>query len=54
MYYFTNFTLQLNYLPTNLKAHLPPTDSRFRPDQRFLENGDLVNAAAEKLRLEDK
>ncbi|CAI0425853.1 unnamed protein product [Linum tenue] len=31
---------------------LPPTDSRLRPDQRFLENGEYELANAEKLRLE--
>ncbi|CAN6676254.1 unnamed protein product [Malus baccata var. baccata] len=31
---------------------LPPTDSRLRPDQRHLENGDYELANAEKLRLE--
>ena len=54
MYNFTNFTLQLNHLPPALKNKLPPTDSRFRPDQRALEVGDLVKAAEEKARLEDK
>lgn len=32
MYYFTFFTLQLNYLPPGLKEKLPPTDTRLRPD----------------------
>jgi Oxysterol-binding protein len=54
MYYFTYFTLQLNFMPPSLKNNLPPTDSRFRPDQRALENGDLVKAAEEKVRLEEK
>ena len=54
MYYFTNFTLQLNYLPPGLKEKLPPTDTRLRPDQRALEEGDLTTAANEKARLEDK
>jgi hypothetical protein len=54
MYFFTYFTLKLNFLPPSLKKHLPPTDSRFRPDQRALENGDLVKAAEEKVRLEEK
>ncbi|KAF5935719.1 hypothetical protein HYC85_026848 [Camellia sinensis] len=31
---------------------LPPTDSRLRPDQRHLENGEYEKANAEKLRLE--
>jgi len=33
---------------------LPPTDSRLRPDQRFLENGEYEKANAEKLRLEQR
>jgi len=54
MYFFTYFSLQLNFLPQSLRPALPPTDSRLRPDQRALENGDLVKAAEEKARLEDK
>lgn len=54
MYYFTFFTLQLNHLPAGLKEKLPPSDTRLRPDQRALEEGDLVKAANEKARLEDK
>ncbi|GJN23587.1 hypothetical protein PR202_gb11250 [Eleusine coracana subsp. coracana] len=33
---------------------LPPTDSRLRPDQRCLENGEYERANAEKLRLEQR
>lgn len=33
---------------------LPPTDSRLRPDQRHLENGEYDKANAEKLRLETR
>lgn len=33
---------------------LPPTDSRLRPDQRFLENGEYEMADSEKLQLEQK
>jgi hypothetical protein len=54
MYNFTNFTLQLNYLRPGQEHVLPPTDSRFRPDQRALENGELDKASAEKVRLEEK
>jgi hypothetical protein len=35
-----------------MKEKLPPTDSRLRPDQRHLENGEYEKANAEKLRLE--
>ena len=33
---------------------LPPTDSRFRPDIRKMEEGDLDLAGKEKDRLEEK
>jgi hypothetical protein len=54
MSYFTFFTLQLNHLPESLKQKIAHTDSRFRPDQRALEEGDLKLAADEKHRLEEK
>lgn len=54
MYYLTTFALNLNYLPDALLPHLPPTDSRLRPDQRALENGELELATKEKQRLEEK
>jgi hypothetical protein len=53
-YYFTDFTLQLNYLNKKLAKSVPCTDSRLRPDQRALELGDLKLAIEEKKRLEDK
>jgi Oxysterol-binding protein len=54
MYGMTHFNIQFNYLPNFLVPQLPPTDTRFRPDQRALENGDFKVAAAEKSRLEEK
>lgn len=33
---------------------LPPTDSRFRPDIRKMEEGDINLAGQEKDRLEEK
>lgn len=53
LYCFTTFTLQMNYLPESLKPVLPHTDSRFRPDQRALENGNIQLAGDEKFRLEE-
>lgn len=53
----------LNYLPDEVKqGHLDPqkksliapTDSRFRGDQRFFEDGRIPEAEDEKLRLEVK
>lgn len=37
-----------------LQEKLPPTDSRLRPDQRCLENGEYEKANSEKLRLEQR
>ncbi|XP_024380359.1 uncharacterized protein [Physcomitrium patens] len=53
-YCFTQYTLGLNELTPKLLNALPPTDSRFRPDQRALEDGNLEKATPEKLRLEEK
>lgn len=38
----------------NKQEKLPPTDSRLRPDQRYLENGNYEMADSEKLRLEQR
>ena len=50
-------TYQL-YLPPSLlsppSAVTCPTDSRYRPDQRMLEDGDVEQASSEKFRLEEK
>jgi oxysterol-binding protein 1 len=51
-YNLTPFAISLNELTPSLCEKLPPTDSRLRPDQRFLENGEYEMANAEKLRLE--
>ncbi|KAK3026065.1 hypothetical protein RJ639_042557, partial [Escallonia herrerae] len=51
-YNLTPFAISLNELTPGLLEKLPPTDSRLRPDQRHLENGEYELANAEKLRLE--
>ncbi len=38
----------------SLTPLLPPTDTRFRPDQRLYEQGHLEESEREKLRLEHK
>ncbi|KAL5218064.1 hypothetical protein ABZP36_018748 [Zizania latifolia] len=53
-YNFTRFAITLNELTPGSKEKLPPTDSRLRPDQRCLENGEYERANAEKLRLEQR
>ncbi|KAL2312740.1 Sterol binding ankyrin repeat protein [Schizosaccharomyces pombe] len=50
----TPFAISLNALTPQLKPWLPPTDTRLRPDQRAMENGQYDLAASEKNRLEEK
>ncbi|XP_016524150.1 oxysterol-binding protein-related protein 6 isoform X4 [Poecilia formosa] len=54
LYYgFTRFAIELNELCPELKDALPRTDARFRPDQRYLEEGNVEMAGSEKQRIED-
>lgn len=53
-YCMTRFAITLNDPSDPLVLELPPTDSRFRPDQRALESGEHSKATSEKLRLEEK
>ncbi|KAJ3669503.1 hypothetical protein LUZ60_011453 [Juncus effusus] len=53
-YNFSSFGIILNELTAELQEKLPPTDSRLRPDQRYLENGEYDKANSEKLRLEQR
>lgn len=50
----TPFAITLNALQPNLKRMLPPTDTRLRPDQRCMEDGEYDRAADEKNRVEEK
>uniref|UniRef100_A0A8C9PYR7 Oxysterol-binding protein n=1 Tax=Spermophilus dauricus TaxID=99837 RepID=A0A8C9PYR7_SPEDA len=49
---FTQFALELNELTAELKRTLPSTDTRLRPDQRYLEEGNIQAAEAQKRRIE--
>ncbi|KAG5035441.1 hypothetical protein JHK87_010351 [Glycine soja] len=51
-YNLTQFAMTLNEITPGLKEKLPPTDSRLRPDQRCLENGQHEMTNFGKLRLE--
>ncbi|CAI5492831.1 unnamed protein product [Closterium sp. Naga37s-1] len=53
-YNFSPFCVTLNEIMPDIAPFLPPTDSRFRPDQRALEEGDEAWANEEKRRLEGK
>ncbi|XP_069585974.1 oxysterol-binding protein-related protein 3 [Ranitomeya imitator] len=53
LYYgFTKFALRLNELEPKTKPLLPSTDTRLRPDQRLLEEGNVEGAEAQKQRIE--
>ncbi len=53
-YSLTAHAMQINEINDQIRPFLAPTDARFRPDQRALENGDAKGATEEKLRLEEK
>lgn len=42
-----NLAMQLNHITDELKAKLPPTDARLRPDQRHFEAKDVPAAQKE-------
>lgn len=46
--------MSLNELDPGMDTTICRTDSRFRPDIRKLEQGDIDGAAIEKTRLEEK
>ena len=53
LYYgFSRFAIELNDLEPSLVDILPATDSRFRPDQRLLEEGNVPGAETAKIQLE--
>ncbi|KOH00332.1 oxysterol-binding protein related protein OSH2 DI49_1035 [Saccharomyces eubayanus] len=50
----TPFAITLNAPQPHLLPWLAPTDTRFRPDQRAMEDGRYDDAGDEKSRVEDK
>ncbi|KAF7715617.1 Uncharacterized protein PECH_000970 [Penicillium ucsense] len=52
-YGLTAFAAALNEITSIEEGHLPVTDSRLRPDQRALEEGDLDRAEEVKVQLEE-
>ncbi|KAK7414007.1 hypothetical protein QQX98_007118 [Neonectria punicea] len=48
----TPFVLTFNHIDEQLRPWIAPTDSRLRPDQRAMEDGEYDFAAEEKNRLE--
>tara|TARA_B110000285_G_C15013869_1_gene557925 strand:+ start:741 stop:1073 length:333 start_codon:yes stop_codon:yes gene_type:complete len=53
-YNFTYQGLLLNHITPQMSGIIAPTDSRFRHDQRFFEEGKVQDAEKEKVRLEVK
>nr|XP_057904923.1 oxysterol-binding protein-related protein 7-like isoform X2 [Doryrhamphus excisus] len=53
-YGFSRYARESNELTPELKALLPPTDTRFRPDQRLLEEGKVAEADKKKDEVEEK
>ncbi|RFU75833.1 oxysterol binding [Trichoderma arundinaceum] len=49
----TPFVLTFNHIDDKLRPWIAPTDSRLRPDQRAMEEGEYDFAATEKNRLEE-
>ncbi|KAI9928031.1 hypothetical protein MW887_002883 [Aspergillus wentii] len=52
-YGLTAFAATLNEVTPIEEKRMPPTDSRLRPDQRALEDGDLDGAEEIKVKLEE-
>lgn len=50
----TPFVITLNAIPDKLRPIVAPTDTRLRPDQRAMEDGEYDLAATEKNRVEEK
>jgi hypothetical protein len=53
-YGFTSFAATLNEITPVEEEALPPTDSRLRPDQRLVEEGEIDKAEGIKARLEER
>ncbi|XP_012945876.1 oxysterol-binding protein-related protein 2 [Aplysia californica] len=53
-YEFSRLAVSLNDKLPNMEMYLPPTDSRWRPDIRAMEEGLLDQASAQKERIEEK
>ncbi|QDS68384.1 hypothetical protein FKW77_010751 [Venturia effusa] len=53
-YGYTSFAATLNEITAVEEGALPPTDSRLRPDQRLVEEGEIDKAEGIKARLEER
>uniref|UniRef100_A0A3B5LTB2 Oxysterol-binding protein n=1 Tax=Xiphophorus couchianus TaxID=32473 RepID=A0A3B5LTB2_9TELE len=53
-YGFSRYARELNEMTADLEFLLPPTDARFRPDQKLLEEGKVAEADKKKDQVEEK
>jgi len=53
-YGLSSWAISLNEITSDIKDSLPPTDTRWRPDQRALEEGKMDEAEDGKQKLEAK
>ncbi|XP_043954932.1 oxysterol-binding protein-related protein 6-like isoform X2 [Gambusia affinis] len=53
-YGFSRYARELNEMTADLEVILPPTDTRFRPDQKLLEEGKVAEADKKKDQVEEK
>jgi hypothetical protein len=53
-YGLSSFATTLNEITPDLEGRLAPSDSRFRPDIRAMEEGNIDLADEEKIRLEEQ
>uniref|UniRef100_M4ASR9 Oxysterol-binding protein n=1 Tax=Xiphophorus maculatus TaxID=8083 RepID=M4ASR9_XIPMA len=53
-YGFSRYARELNEMTADLEVLLPPTDARFRPDQKLLEEGKVAEADKKKDQVEEK
>ncbi|KAM3579255.1 Oxysterol-binding protein 3 [Umbelopsis sp. WA50703] len=53
-YGFTKFCVELNEITELERGKIPITDTRYRPDQKMYEEGDVDEADVEKQRIEQR
>ena len=51
-YYFDYDSILMNYVCEEMNDNVAPTDSRFRMDQRYYEEGQIEDAEVEKVAVE--
>lgn len=52
-YFYSKFAIIMNYKNDNMIGVIAPTDSRWRMDERFYEEGKFDEAEREKVLIEE-